>query len=156
MKARVIRKDPEADIALVKVDAKDFPYARLGSSAGVEVGDIAPAIGNPFGLENTVTTGIISAIQRSIDAPNGFSIDHVLQTDASINPGNSGGPLLDGHGRVIGINAQIATGGNNGSVGIGFAIPINTAKQVVPQLEKSGSTDAPRSVLCRRGRTTNR
>src|ERR671934_147233 len=100
-------------------------------SSKVRVGDPAIAIGNPFGLENTVTTGIISAIQRSINSPNGFSIDHVIQTDASINPGNSGGPLLDGAGRVIGINAQIETGGGGGgSVGIGFAIPINTAKQV--------------------------
>ena len=138
--ATIVGRDPSTDLAVLRVDpskTKLRPLS-LGDSGKVRVGDPAIAIGNPFGLENTVTTGIISAIQRSIDSPNGFSIDHVLQTDASINPGNSGGPLLDEHGRVIGINAQIATGGNNGSVGIGFAIPINSAKQVVPQLEKSG------------------
>jgi S1-C subfamily serine protease len=139
--ATIVGRDPSTDLAVLRVDPSKTKLRplTLGDSGRVRVGDPAIAIGNPFGLENTVTTGIISAIQRSIDAPNGFSIDHVLQTDASINPGNSGGPLLDGHGRVIGINAQIATGGTNGSVGIGFAIPINTAKQVVPQLEKSGS-----------------
>jgi S1-C subfamily serine protease len=100
------------------------------------------AVGNPFGLNNTVTAGIVSALQRSIDAPNGFSIDHVIQTDASINPGNSGGPLVDGSGRVVGINAQIETGGSGGgSVGIGFAIPVDTAKRIVPQLERSGHVD---------------
>src|SRR5437588_543715 len=105
---------------------------------------LIPAIGNPFGLDNTVTTGIISAIQRSINSPNGFNIDHVIQTDASINPGNSGGPLLDGNGRVVGINAQIETGGSGGgSVGIGFAIPIDTAKSVVPKLAKSGHIAHP-------------
>jgi S1-C subfamily serine protease len=138
--ATILGRDPSTDLAVLRVDPSNTKLRPLvlGDSGKVRVGDPAIAIGNPFGLENTVTTGIISAIQRSIDSPNGFSIDHVLQTDASINPGNSGGPLLDGRGRVIGINAQIATGGSNGSVGIGFAIPINTAKQVVPQLEKSG------------------
>src|SRR5919204_1442424 len=138
--ATIVGRDPSTDLAVLRVDPSKTKLRplTLGDSSKVQVGDPAIAIGNPFGLENTVTTGIVSAIQRSIDAPNGFSIDHVLQTDASINPGNSGGPLLDGRGRVIGINAQIATGGSNGSVGIGFAIPINTAKQVVPQLEKSG------------------
>ena len=94
------------------------------------------AIGNPFGLQRTVTTGIVSALQRQIDAPSGFSIDNVIQTDASINPGNSGGPLLDAQGRVIGINSQIATGGGQGSVGIGFAVPINTTKELLPQLRE--------------------
>jgi S1-C subfamily serine protease len=102
--------------------------------------DTTIAIGNPFGLDRTLTTGVVSALQRRIEAPNGFSIDHVIQTDAAINPGNSGGPLLDAAGRVIGINSQIATGGSgNGNVGIGFAVPINTAKRVIPQLEKSGT-----------------
>jgi S1-C subfamily serine protease len=138
--ARIVGRDPSTDLAVLRIDPSktNIIPLRLGDSSKVQVGDPAIAIGNPFGLENTVTTGIISAIQRSIDSPNGFSIDHVIQTDASINPGNSGGPLLDGRGRVIGINAQIATGGSNGSVGIGFAIPINTAKQVAPQLERSG------------------
>jgi S1-C subfamily serine protease len=138
--AKVVGRDPSTDLAVLRIDpskTKITPLA-LGNSDKVHVGDQTIAIGNPFGLENTVTTGIISAVQRSIDAPNGFSIDHVLQTDASINPGNSGGPLLDSTGRVIGVNAQIATGGSNGSVGIGFAIPINTAKEVAPQLAKSG------------------
>jgi S1-C subfamily serine protease len=138
--AKVIGRDPSTDLAVLRVDptkTKIRPL-QLGDSDKAQVGDQTIAIGNPFGLENTVTTGIISAVQRSIDAPNGFSIPHVLQTDASINPGNSGGPLLDSSGRVIGVNAQIATNGSSGSVGIGFAIPINTAKDVAPQLAKSG------------------
>jgi S1-C subfamily serine protease len=100
------------------------------------VGDPVVAIGNPFGLQRTVTTGIVSALQRQIDAPSGFSISNVIQTDASINPGNSGGPLLDSQGRVIGINSQIATGGGQGSVGIGFAVPVNTAKDLLPELRQ--------------------
>jgi S1-C subfamily serine protease len=138
--AKIVGSDPSTDIALLKVDpgkAKLIPLT-LGDSSKVEVGDPAIAIGNPFGFDRTVTTGIISALQRQIQAPNGFTIDHVIQTDASINPGNSGGPLLDGRGRVIGINSQIATGGSNGSVGIGFAVPIDTAKAVIPQLKKHG------------------
>jgi len=104
------------------------------------------AIGNPFDLERTLTTGVISALQRQITAPNGFAINNVLQTDAPINPGNSGGPLLDASGRVIGINSQIETGGSGGgSVGIGFAVPINTAKSEISQLEKGGTVAAPTS-----------
>ena len=138
--ARVVGTDPSTDIALLKVDPEkaDLRPLTLADSAKVEVGDPAIAIGNPFGFDRTVTTGIVSAIQRTIEAPNGFSIDNVIQTDASINPGNSGGPLLDGAGRVIGINSQIATGGSSGSVGIGFAVPINTAKTVIPQLKENG------------------
>jgi S1-C subfamily serine protease len=102
------------------------------------------AIGNPFGFTRTVTTGIVSALQRQIDAPNGFTIDHVIQTDASVNPGNSGGPLLNANGQVIGINSQIATGGSgNGSVGIAFAIPINTAKKLLPKLEQGQNVKRP-------------
>jgi len=146
VKAQVVGRDPSTDIAVLQVDpskTKLHPL-HLGDSNKVQVGDAAIAIGNPFGLDNTVTTGIISAIQRSINSPNGFNIDHVIQTDASINPGNSGGPLLDGAGRVVGINAQIETGGSGGgSVGIGFAIPIDTAKSVVPKLEKSGHIAHP-------------
>jgi len=143
VEAKIVGRDPSTDLAVLRIDPSKTKITplRLGDSSKVQVGDPAIAIGNPFGLENTVTTGIISAVQRSIDSPNGFSIDHVIQTDASINPGNSGGPLLDGRGRVIGVNAQIATGGSNGSVGIGFAIPINTAKQVAPQLERNGKID---------------
>ncbi|HEX8065450.1 MAG TPA: trypsin-like peptidase domain-containing protein [Thermoleophilaceae bacterium] len=141
VEAKVEGSDPSTDLAVLKVDPSKVKVQPipLGDSGKVRVGDQVIAIGNPFGLEHTVTTGIVSALQRSISAPNGFSIDNVIQTDASINPGNSGGPLLDGAGRVIGINAQIETGGNGrGSVGIGFAIPIDTAKKVVPQLKENG------------------
>ena len=144
VKAKVRGSDPSTDLALLKVDPKKAKLRPipLGDSSKVRVGDQVIAIGNPFGLEHTVTTGIVSALQRSIDAPNGFSIENAIQTDASINPGNSGGPLLDGNGRVIGINAQIATGGGDrGSVGIGFAIPINLAKRIVPQLKSEGKVE---------------
>jgi S1-C subfamily serine protease len=135
--ATVEGTDLSSDLAVLKVDtdAKKLKPLRLGDSGDVNVGDPAIAIGNPFGFDRTVTTGIVSALQRQITAPNGFQISNVIQTDASINPGNSGGPLLDGTGRVIGVNSQIATPGQ-GSVGIGFAVPINTAKRVIPQLEK--------------------
>jgi S1-C subfamily serine protease len=131
--------DPDTDLAVLKIDpseVKDLTVLPLGNSSDLEVGDPVVAIGNPFGLQRTVTTGIVSALQRQIDAPSGFSISNVIQTDASINPGNSGGPLLDAQGRVIGINSQIATGGGQGSVGIGFAVPINTAKSLLPQLRQ--------------------
>ena len=143
--ADVVGRDPSTDLAIIKVDpskAKLKPLS-LGDSDKVLVGDPVVAIGNPFGYSRTVTTGIISAKQRRIEAPNGFQIDNVLQTDAAINPGNSGGPLIDANGRVIGINSQIATAGVAGSVGIGFAVPVNTAKQVVPQLEKNGKIARP-------------
>jgi len=139
--AEVVGTDPATDVALLKVDAPTdslHPLA-LGDSSKVEVGEPVVAIGNPFGLDRTVTAGIVSAIQRQIQAPNGFSISHVIQTDAAINPGNSGGPLIDSEGRVIGINSQIQTGGGgNGNVGIGFAVPINTAREVVTQIEEHG------------------
>jgi S1-C subfamily serine protease len=112
----------------------------LGNSSKAVVGDPVLAIGNPFGLDRTLTTGVVSALQRQITSPNGFQIDNVLQTDAPINPGNSGGPLLNSSGEVIGINSQIETGGSGGgSVGIGFAVPINTAKGELTQLEKGGT-----------------
>ncbi len=142
--AEVIGADLSSDLAVLKVDpdeVSDLQPLPLGDSTQVEVGDPAVAIGSPFGFENTVTTGIVSALQRQITAPNGFSIDAVIQTDASINPGNSGGPLLDAQGRVIGINSQIATGGANGSVGVGFAVPIETAKSVIPQLKEDGDVE---------------
>ena len=135
--ARVVGVDPSTDLALLKVDPaghKLTPLA-LGSSKDLKVGQPAIAIGSPFRLDGTLTTGVISALGRSIKAPNQFSIDNVLQTDAAINPGNSGGPLLDASGRVIGINAQIATSTQTNS-GVGFAIPIDTAKQVLPQLKR--------------------
>jgi len=142
--AKLLGSDPSTDVALLKVNAgkKVLKPLSFGDSSKVEVGDPVVAIGNPFGLDRTVTTGIISALQRKLEAPNGFTIDHVIQTDAAINPGNSGGPLLDSLGRVIGINSQIATGGGGGgSVGIGFAVPINTAKKIADQLKEKGSVE---------------
>ncbi len=142
--AEVVGTDPATDVALLKVDVpadQQHPLS-LGNSAKVQVGDPVVAIGNPFGLDRTVTAGIVSALQRQIQAPNGFSISHVIQTDAAINPGNSGGPLIDSSGSVIGINSQIQTGGgNDGNVGIGFAVPINTAREVVEQIEQHGKVE---------------
>jgi S1-C subfamily serine protease len=139
MPAEVKGVDTSADIAVLKVNPDDvkggIKPVPLGDSSNLQVGDPVIAIGNPFGYTRTVTTGIVSGLQRQIQAPNGFTIGHVIQTDASINPGNSGGPLLDANGRVIGINSQIATGGGQGSVGIGFAVPINTAKKLLPDLQ---------------------
>ncbi len=139
--ATVLGTDATNDLALLKVDPEglDLSPLRLGDSSTAQVGDPVLAIGNPFGLDRTLTTGVVSALQRQITAPNGFTIQHVIQTDASINPGNSGGPLLDAAGRVIGINSQIITGGSSGNVGIGFAVPIDTAKKLLPQLKKTGS-----------------
>jgi S1-C subfamily serine protease len=137
--AEVLGRDPSTDVAVLKIDpdeVENLEALPLGDSSRVRVGDPVVAIGNPFGFTRTVTTGIVSAKQRQITAPNGFPIRNVIQTDASINPGNSGGPLLDSEGRVIGINSQIATGGGQGSVGIGFAVPINTAKELLPKLRQ--------------------
>ena len=146
--AEIVGTDPSTDLAVIQVDPEeaDLVPLELGDSADVTVGDPAIAIGNPFGFDRTVTTGIISALQRELRAPNGFSIDDVIQTDAAINPGNSGGPLLDADGRVIGINSQIVStvatpGGQAGSLGIGFAVPVNTAKEVIPQLEEDGEVE---------------
>ena len=143
--AEVVGTDPASDLALLKVDApsSELTPLTLGDSSKMEVGDPVVAIGNPFGLDRTVTSGIVSALQRQIQAPNGFSIDNVIQTDAAINPGNSGGPLINDAGEVIGINSQIETGGNgaDGNVGIGFAIPINTAKEVITELETKGTVE---------------
>jgi putative serine protease PepD len=132
--------DPSSDLAVVEIDPGKVPGGvtplRLADSRDVKVGDVAIAIGNPFGLDRTATEGIVSGIGREIQAPNGFSIDSVIQTDAPINPGNSGGPLLDETGRVIGVNSQIETGGSQGNVGIGFAVPSNTVREVVPALTR--------------------
>src|SRR5215218_180187 len=144
--ARPVGKDPDTDLALLRVDPHglDLHPLELGDSGTVQVGDPTVAIGNPFGRERTLTTGVVSALQRRLTAPSGFAIDDVIQTDAALNPGNSGGPLLDANGRVIGINSQIATGGGDssgGSVGIGFAVPVNTAKRVIPQLKTAGRVE---------------
>lgn len=138
IEARVTGTDPSTDLAVLKADADDVEGVKplqLADSSNVRVGDYALAIGYPLGLDRTATEGIISGLKREIEAPNGFRIDEVIQTDAPINPGNSGGPLLDGAGRVIGVNSQIATAGaGGGNVGIGFAVPSNTAREIVPRL----------------------
>jgi len=142
--AEVVGADPGTDVALLQVDApqSEIHPLTLGHSSEAEVGDPVVAIGNPFGLDRTVTSGIVSALQRDIQAPNGFSISHVIQTDAAINPGNSGGPLINAEGAVIGINAQIATGGGgNGNVGIGFAIPIDTVRSEIEALKTKGEVE---------------
>jgi S1-C subfamily serine protease len=139
VEARVLGSDASSDLAVLKVDPSDAPRLKplpLGASEDVHVGDTAIAIGNPFGLERTLTAGVVSATDRRIDAPDGFSIDDAVQTDAPINSGNSGGPLLDGAGRVIGVNAQIRANGSGGNVGIGFAVPVDTVKEVLPQLKE--------------------
>jgi putative serine protease PepD len=153
--AKVVYADPSEDLALLKIDPTNLKLVPLvlGDSSAVTVGDPTYAIGNPYGLDRTLTTGVISALGRTISAPNGAIIDNVIQTDAALNPGNSGGPLLDGLARVVGVNSQIASGsqqsaggggsgggfggggggagetaGQAGNTGIGFAVPVNTVK----------------------------
>jgi len=142
IEGKVIGTDPSTDLALVKVDPSDVEGGlkplQLSTSKDLAPGEPAIAIGSPFGLQGTVTSGIVSALNREIQSPNGFPISGVIQTDAAINPGNSGGPLLDGDGRAIGVNSQIATNGANANSGVGFAVPIDTVKQVIPQLERNG------------------
>ena len=141
--AELVGRDTSTDVAVLQVDPGDAELhpLTLGSSSELQVGDPVVAIGNPFGLERTVTTGIVSALQRQIEAPNGFTISDVVQTDAAINPGNSGGALLDQNGQVIGINSQIATAGGGGSVGVGFAVPIDTARDVANQILDTGEVE---------------
>jgi S1-C subfamily serine protease len=145
LKAKIVGADPSTDIAVLKVDAhsRALTPLTLGNSDRIRVGDSVVAIGNPFGLDRSVTAGIVSALQREIQAPNSYAIDHVIQTDAAINHGNSGGPLIDARGEVIGVNSQIQTGSTaaQGNVGVGFAIPINTVKTVVAQLIRSGKVE---------------
>lgn len=138
--AEIVGTDPSTDLAVLDVDAPDsllVPLA-LGNSGALAVGDAVAAIGSPFGLEGTLTTGVVSALHRQMTAPNDFTITDSIQTDAAINHGNSGGPLLDARGRVVGVNAQIESdsGGNDG---IGFAIPSNTVRSIVVQLLDTGS-----------------
>jgi putative serine protease PepD len=141
--AQVVADDPSKDLALLKVDTggAKLETLPLGDSSKVGVGDATYAIGSPFGLDNTLTSGIVSALHRDIQAPDGATISDVIQTDAAINPGNSGGPLLDENGQVIGVNSQIATGSQDGSgggnVGVGFSIPSNTVKDFLAKA-KSG------------------
>ena len=140
--ARVVGTDPSTDIAVLEVDApaSELEPLTLGDSADLEVGDGVVAIGSPFGLEETVTSGIVSALNRNITAPNGFGINGAIQTDAAINHGNSGGPLLDLSGQVVGVNAQIESesGGNDG---VGFAIPSSTVRAVVTQILEDGKVE---------------
>ena len=146
MKAKVIGKDPATDIAVLKVKApsRALKPLTLGDSSAVRVGDQVIAIGNPLGYDRSVTSGIVSAVQRSITAPNQVStIGHVIQTDAALNHGNSGGPLLNADGEAIGVNAQIAPSSSNANIGIGFAIPIDTVKQVTSALIDHGKVEHP-------------
>ncbi|MEO5575720.1 MAG: trypsin-like peptidase domain-containing protein [Gaiellaceae bacterium] len=145
LRATIVGSDPSTDIAVLRVQSSSRGLVPLafGDSDSVRVGDPVVAIGNPFGLRRTATAGIVSAVQeRTITAPNGYPIDHVIQTDAQINSGNSGGPLLDADGEVIGVNSQIARAdGSSGNVGIGFAVPSNTVEEVVAQLTATGRVD---------------
>jgi putative serine protease PepD len=137
--AKLLGADKSNDLAVLQIDPSKaggkLQPVQLGSSDALEPGEPTIAIGSPFGLEGTVTSGIVSALDRTIQAPNGFSISGAIQTDAAINPGNSGGPLLDSQGRVIGVNSQIASQSGSNS-GVGFAIPVDQVKRVVPFLEK--------------------
>jgi S1-C subfamily serine protease len=145
VEARLVGQDPSTDLAVLKVDvdARALTPLQLGNSDAARVGDSVVAIGNPLGLERSVTAGIVSALHRPLTAPNDFTIDDVIQTDAAINSGNSGGPLLGANGRVIGVNTAIATGntGARGNIGIGFAVPINTVRDVASQLIGRGRVE---------------
>ena len=151
--AELVGADSGYDLAVIKVDKSDLPVVTLGTSADVKVGDTAIAIGSPLGLQGTVTSGIISALDRPVTAGGGSggetSFINAIQTDAAINPGNSGGPLVDGNGRVIGVNSAIAslggsaTGGQTGSIGLGFSIPIDTAQRIANELIDTGSSQTP-------------
>ena len=144
--AKLVGADERSDVAVIKIEGKDLPAARLGDSGRLEVGEWVLAIGNPFGLDQTVTSGVVSALGRTkvVDIQN----QDFIQTDAAINPGNSGGPLLDGGGKVIGINSAIATvagatASDSGSIGLGFAIPINQAKRISEEIIATGKSETP-------------
>jgi putative serine protease PepD len=143
----IVGKDPSTDVALLKVRASSraLRSLQLGNSDNVQVGDQVAAIGNPFGLDRSITLGIVSALHRSLTSPGGAPIDRVIQTDAPLNHGNSGGPLLNAQGEVVGVSSAITTGdtGAQGNVGIGFAIPINTVSDVVAQLKANGHAQHP-------------
>ncbi len=149
--ATVVGADANSDLALIKVDPSGLGLEplKLVSSSSVEVGDPVYAIGNPYGLDETLTEGIVSALGREISAPNGATIKGAIQTDAALNPGNSGGPLLNAEGDVIGVNSQIASdaasseGSQPGSTGVGFAISSSTVSEVIKTIESGGGTSAP-------------
>ncbi len=142
--AKLIGSDPDNDLAVIKIDAskEKLKVIPMGDSRNLKIGQKVLAIGNPFGLQRTLTTGIISSLGRTIRSEAGTLIEDVIQTDAAINPGNSGGPLLNSDGEIIGINSAILSP-SGGSVGIGFAIPVNTAKRVVPDLLSKGYVTYP-------------
>jgi putative serine protease PepD len=145
---KLVGADPGYDIAVVKVDRTDLPALTLGSSDSVNVGDVAIAIGSPLGLQGTVTSGIISALNRPVTAggQGGLAYINAIQTDAAINPGNSGGPLVNASGEVVGVNSAIATlgmGDATGSIGLGFSIPIDTAKRIVDEIIRTGTSQTP-------------
>jgi S1-C subfamily serine protease len=146
MKAEMIGKDPATDVALLKVAASSraLKPLSLGDSDGVHVGDQVAAIGNPLGLDRSITLGIVSALHRSLTSPEGTPIDRVIQTDAALNHGNSGGPLLNAQGQVVGVSSAVSTGNlGETNTGIGFAIPINTVRDVVAELRAHGHVDHP-------------
>ncbi|HBB87510.1 MAG TPA: peptidase S1 [Blastocatellia bacterium] len=144
--AKVVGGDPDTDLAVIKLiemPKEPLTIIPLGDSDKLAVGQKVLAIGNPFGMDRTLTTGVISGLQRPIRARNGRPIEGAIQTDASINPGNSGGPLFDSHGRMIGINSQILSP-SGASAGVGFAVPVNIAKRIVPELVRSGEIRRPK------------
>lgn len=142
--AKLVGSDPDNDLAVIKIDAprEKLKVIPMGDSKNLRIGQKVLAIGNPFGLERTLTTGVISSLGRTIRSDAGYLIEDVIQTDAAINPGNSGGPLLNSEGEIIGINTAIISP-SGGSVGIGFAIPVNTAKRVIPELISKGYVSYP-------------
>ncbi|MBE3599501.1 MAG: trypsin-like peptidase domain-containing protein [Limnochordaceae bacterium] len=135
--ARVLGRDPSHDLALLRLEGKGFPAAQLGSSEGLRVGQLVVAIGNPLGLQATVTTGVVSALHRALRTPAGI-MDELIQTDASINPGNSGGPLVDARGRVVGINTAMVAGAQ----GIGFAVPVSRVRDLLVRFGRTGEAGA--------------
>lgn len=139
---KIVGRDPLTDLALLKIDEKNLPYSKLGNSDEMEVGDWVMAIGNPFGLERTVTVGVVSAKHRAgINLPGSQSFQDFIQTDAAINPGNSGGPLVNIRGEIVGINTAIQIAGLPGNIGIGFAVPSNIAKDVIKDLMTTGEVE---------------